>query len=499
MRKHLAQDFDAIYILDLGGNARRGLKVSDANVFGIRVGVSINFFVKTKQNQPDRARIHYHRLDELWNKRQKFDFLDARQHVAGISWQSITPDQRFTWLTEGLHPDFDRFMRLGSKATKAARREEDESIFKTYSGGVKTNRDTWAYNFNRTVLTENIRKTIDTYNSHVSKWDRRTNQQANIDSFVVYDDKAIKWSSGLKHNLKRGQIAEFEEVRIRQSLYRPYTKSTLYFDRILNDRVLVFPSIFPTVKSEIENRVIWLKVGKEWSMFALMTSIIPDHLPQSGSQCFPFYTYDEDGANRRENITDWALREFQTHYEDPTIAKWDIFHYVYALLHHPEYRERFAADLKRDLPRIPYAPDFWGFANAGARLAEIHLGYEEVDEYQGGNGAPSLQLIEIPDIPLDWCVEKMKLSKDKTQITYNDFLTLDGIPSKTFGYRLGNRSALEWVIDQYRVKTDKRSGIINNPNRDDDPQYIIRLIRKVITVSLETVEIVEDLPELGVE
>ena len=503
MRKHLALDFDSIYILDLGGNARKGLKVSDANVFGIRVGVSINFFVKTKQNQPDRTRIHYHRLDEFWNKRQKLDLLEVRPHVGTIPWQTITPDQRFTWLTEGLHPDFDRFMPLGSKATKAARGQEDESIFKTYSGGVKTNRDTWAYNFSRTVLTENIRKTIDAYNTHVFKWDRRKNRETNVDSFVVYDDKEIKWSSGLKQNLKRGQIAGFEEVRIRQSLYRPYTKLNLYFDRVLNDRVLVFPSILPTPTTELENQVIIVSDhGFRAGFNTLMSNLIPDlHTLAANDafQCFPFYSYNEDGTNRTENITDWALREFQTHYEDPTIAKWDIFHYVYALLHHPEYRERFAADLKRDLPRIPYAPDFWGFANAGARLAEIHLGYEEVDEYQGGNGAPSLQLIETPDIPLDWCVEKMKLSKDKTQITYNDFLTLDGIPSKAFEYRLGNRSALEWIINQYQVKTDKRSGIINNPNRDDDPQYIIRLIRKVITVSLETVEIVEDLPELGVE
>ena len=497
MRKHLAEDFDAIYILDLGGNARRGLKVSDANVFGIRVGVSINLFVKTKKDLPDSTRIYYHRLDELWNKRQKFDFLDARQHIGGVSWQSITPDQRFTWLTGELGADFDGFMPLASKMTKAARGAGHETIFKTYSGGVKTNRDTWAYNFSRNVLTENIKKTIDTYNTHVFKWDRRTNQKENVDSFVVYDDKAIKWSSGLKENLKRGKIAEFEEERIRPSLYRPYTKSNLYFDRVLNDRVLVFPSIFPTPTTEMQNRVIWLKVGQEWSMFALMANLISDHLPQSGSQCFPFYTYDEDGSNCHENITDWALAQFRSHYGDDTITKWDIFHYVYALLHHPEYRERYAANLKLELPRLPYAPDFWGFANAGARLAEIHVGYEDVDEYQGGNGAPALHFIETPDVPHDWRVDKMKLSKDKTQLKYNDYLTLDGIPSRAFDYRLGNRSALEWVIDQYRVKTDKkRSGIVNDPNREDDPQYIIRLIRKVITVSLETVSIVESLPPL---
>ena len=155
-----------------------------------------------------------------------------------------------------------------------------------------------------------------------------------------------------------------------------------------------------------------------------------------------------------------------------------------------DYRERYQVNLKRDLPRLPYAPDFWTFAKAGARLAEIHVGYEEQREYQ-------LDLIENPELKLNWRVEKMKLSKDKTQIVYNDFLTLDGIPPEALDYRLGNRSALEWVIDQYRIKTDKRSGIINDPNREDDPQYIVKLIRKVITVSLETVEIVKGLPELG--
>ena len=176
-----------------------------------------------------------------------------------------------------------------------------------------------------------------------------------------------------------------------------------------------------------------------------------------------------------------------------------IFHYIYGLLHHPEYRERYQANLKRELPRIPFAPDtgskkpsagFWKFANAGQRLSEIHIGYEDMSEYP-------LTFIETPDVPLNWRVEKMRLSKDKTQIVYNDFLTLDGISPKALEYRLGNRSALEWLIDQYRVKEDKRSGIINDPNREDDPQYIVKLIQKVIAVSLETVEIVEGLA--GVE
>ena len=491
MRKHFADDFDVIYILDLGGNARRGLKVSDSNVFGIRVGVSINLFVKTKRHQSETTRIFYYRTDEFWKKKQKFDFLNEHENVGSIEWQTIQPDRRYTWLTEGLHEEFETFIPVGTMKAKSAKGKADDVIFKTYSGGVKTNRDAWACNLNRNALTENMERMIDFYNEQVFKWEKRANQDANIDDFVIYDDKKIKWSSGLKQKLKGKQIAEFSEAKIRWALYRPFTKTNLYFDRMMNDRVLVFPSIFPKPETEVENRVIWLKVGQEWPMFALMVNKLPDQLPQGGSQCFPFYTYDEDGSNRRENITNWALEQFRGYYEDDAITKWDIFHYIYGLLHHPDYRERYQDNLKRELPRIPFTPDFWRFAKAGQRLSEIHIGYEDVPEYP-------LEFIETPDMPLDWRVEKMRFFKDKTQIVYNDFLTLDGIPPKALAYRLGNRSALEWIIDQYRVKEDKRSGIINDPNREDDPQYIVKLIGKVITVSLETTEIVEGLPKLGI-
>ena len=265
----------------------------------------------------------------------------------------------------------------------------------------------------------------------------------------------------------------------------------LYFDRMMIDRVSLFPSIFPTTASETENRVIWLKVGAFWPMFALVVNRIPNRLPQSGSQCFPFYTYDKDGSNRRENITDWTLDRFRSHYHDETISKWDIFHYIYGLLHHPVYRDRYQTNLKLELPRIPFAPDFRTFAEAGARLAQIHVTYEEQQKYL-------LAQIETPDVPLDWRVEKMRLSRDRRQLRINEFLTLDGIPSAAFDYRLSNLSALDWLIDQYCVKADGNSRIVNDPNRTDDPEYIVRLIGKMISVSLEMVKIVEGLPELGV-
>ena len=496
MRKHLAGDFDAIYILDLGGNVKKSPKLSGTthNVFGIQVGVSINFFVKRCDSTNPQAEIFYARVDEFWRKEDKYRYLDSKKHCQNIEWQPITPDRRYTWLTEGLHAEFETFIPMGTKESKAARGEAVDVIFQTYSLGVGTNRDAWVYNFNRNALTENMEGMIDTYSEQMFRWERRADREVNVDDFVIYDDTKIKWTDKLKQDLKRGETLDFSPEKVRTALYRPFTKSNLYFDRMMNQRVYIFPSIFPIPETERENRVIIVpSIGGRSDYWCFCTDIIPNLTITSidGSQCFPFYTYDEDGRNRRENITDWALARFRAHYRDESIGKWDIFHYIYAFLHHPDYRKRYQANLKRDLPHLPYAPDFWEFAKAGGRLGEIHLGYEGVAEYP-------LRFVETPDTPLDWRVERMKLSKDKTQIKYNDFLTLNGIPAKTFDYRLGNRSALEWVIDQYRVKTDKRSGILNDPNREDDPEYIVRLVGKVVAVSLETVEIVEGLKNVSI-
>ena len=191
-----------------------------------------------------------------------------------------------------------------------------------------------------------------------------------------------------------------------------------------------------------------------------------------------------------------TLMRFQQHYNDNRITKWDIFYYAYAVLNHPEYRSRYAANLRRELPRIPMlrgrgSKVFRSYAEIGRQLADLHIHYEMAAEYP-------LQRIENPDEKLNWRVEKMRLSKDKTKIIYNDFLTLGGVPEAVFTYRLGNRSALEWVIDQYQMTTDPRSGITNDPNRDDEPDYIVKLIGKVITVSLETQKLIAKLPAFSI-
>ena len=496
MRKHLAQDFDAIYILDLGGNVRKNPKLSGTthNVFGIQVGVSINFFVKKGaiKKEASPAEIFYARVDEFWRKAEKYHHLDSKEHYQNIEWERITPDSRHTWLTEGLHAEFDTFIPIGTKEAKATKDVAEGVIFKTYSLGLNTSRDAWVYNFNQNALVENVQRTIGFYNAQVLKWLVTPEKLIlNVDNFVTYDNTQVSWSSGLKAKLKSGQMAEFSDTKLRKSLSRPFTKAHLFFDRILNHRVFVFPSIFPIPETESENKVICMSgVGGNKPFQVLVTDVIPSLDLLEKTQCFPFYIYDEDGTNRQENITDWALAHFRTHYNDDTITKWDIFHYIYGLLHHPNYREKYQANLKRDLPHIPFAENFWGFANAGAALADLHVNYESVPTYE------ALRHIETPGMPIDWRVEKMRLSKDKTQLKYNDYLTLDGIPAEVFDYRLGNRSALEWVVDQYRVKTDKRSGIVNDPNCVEQPRYIVDLIGRVINVSLGTVEVVSGLPAL---
>jgi len=489
MRRCLASEFDDIYVVDLGGNVRKNPHLSGTthNVFGIQVGVSIQLLVR-KSRDRRASRIFYCPADRDWRKEQRLEFLSRHGDRSRLPWGELQPDAKHTWLTSQLAPEFEGLIPLGSKEAKAG--DSQQVVFSLYSLGVNTNRDSWAYNFQAAALRANMGRMIDSYNQELDRWVRKTQGQAAIDEFVSGDDTYISWSEGLKNCFRRRLYGEFSDDAVRVSMYRPFAKRFLYFDRQFNERRYQIPSVMPRAAVEGENRVIWVKTGSEVPVFALLVNVIPNLLPQGGSQCFAFYVYNEDGTNRRENITGWALAEFRKRYHDPAITKGDIFHYVYAVLHHPEYRERYAANLKRELPRIPYAPDFRGFAEAGARLADLHVNYEKQPEHP-------LRRVENPKERIDYRVEKMRLSKGKASLAYNRFLTLDGIPPETYEYRLGNRSALEWVVDQYQVTTDKRSGITNDPNRADDPEYILRLIAQVIYVSLKTVEVVKSLPPLG--
>ncbi len=492
MRQHLEKDFSSVYVLDLGGNVRKNPKLSGTihNVFGIQVGVSISFFIK-KQSDTVSCQIFYARVDEFWRKEQKYHFMDETENRHHVEWQIIEPDKKHTWLTEGLQSDFDDFIPLGTKEAKSAKTLDNNVIFKTYSPGVNTGRDSIVYDFNAINLLKRIEQFCEDYNAEVFRYQQKGSPKdlQVIDNLVNYDK--IQWSEALKRHLMSHHSLNHDQDKSRIASYRPFTRQYLYFDKILIDRSGLNQTIFPTPSTEHENRVICHTAPGSPKLFhCLMVKSFPDYHLTGDSRGFSFYTYNEDGSNRRENLTDWALQAYRDHYHDKSIDKWAIFHYIYGLLHHPEYRNRYQANLKRELPRIPFAKDFWAFSKAGKRLAEIHVDYEKQKEYP-------LERIENPDEPLNYRIGRMKLSKDNSELYYNDFLTLKGIPEDCFEYRLGNRSALDWVIDQYQVKTDKRSGITNDPNNLEDPEYILRLLGQVITVSLETVDIVKSLPDIN--
>ena len=454
MRKHIEQIFTKIYHIDLKGNARTSgerRRREGGNIFNdqIRVGIGISFFIRKAESTSESAKVWIYSIDDYLKAREKQQLLTHFEDYTNVPMKQVSIDAKHTWLTEGLHSEFETFIPMGDREANSTKGGEKETIFSLYSLGVATNRDAFVYSFDLKLLQERVHTFIEIYNSTV---DRKIRHGLNspVENFIDTNDSRIKWTRQVKASLKKLELSNYEDSHFRTSLYRPFTQKYLYFDNFWNEERYQQYRIFPTSETETENRVICLTaIGNRKQFHCLMTQQIADLHLTGDSQCFPFYTYDEDGTNRRQNVTDWALEQFRTHYRDDTILKWDIFHYVYGLLHHPDYRERYQANLKRDLPHLPYAPDFRAFAKAGARLAEIHVGYEDMDEYR-------LNEVETPGKSLNWRVEKMKLSKDKTQIVYNDFLTLDGIPAKVFDYRLGNRSALEWVIEQYRVKGDKR-------------------------------------------
>jgi predicted helicase len=488
MRKHLLQDFTHIYHLDLHGNVRKNPKLSGTthNVFGIQVGVGITIAVRASTSET--RGLYYYRVPEFWRKTEKLEFLHTSGNINGINWQELQPDEKYTWLTEGLQSEFASFLAIGTKEAKA-RGAQDSAIFRIYSGGIKTNRDEWTYDFRQVALFTKMKRFIETYNSELDRWRRNGGNNLAVDAFVTYDDTKIKWSRDLKLDLLRNHFVEFSESKVHISLYRPYCKRWLFFDRILNEEIYQQLQIFPPFMREEENCAICLTaIGTSKSFHCLTVGCLPDIHLTGDTQCFPYYTYAEDGRNRRENITDRALAQFRARYGEQ-VTKWDIFHYVYAMLHHPQYRERYAENLKRELPRIPLLKDRAAFntcVRIGKQLMELHLHYEQAPEYP-------LQWLENNDVPVSWYVQKMRLSADKSALAVNEWLTLAGIPQECFQYHLGNRSALEWVIDQYQVSTDKRSGITSDPNQLDDEQYIVRLVGKVITVSMETVKLVEEL------
>lgn len=527
IRKNLERDFDKIFILDLGGNVRKNPKLSGSthNVFGIQVGVSINLFVRLPNTKAKRrASIHYHAVGADWRKEQKYNFLETKSDIRGVKWTELAPDNRGNWIRTLNNDEFSAFLSIGNKDAKQS--SQAISIFHTYCRGICSNNDDFVYDFDAKVLEKRVRRMIESYELERVRW-QNAGCPKNVEGFIRVDPKVLKWIRRTKKSLARGLQIVFDVKNLRRSTYRPFCHRFHYLERVFNEDVYLFPSFFPSIKQERENRcLISPGIGGRTPFWNFASSVMVNLALTSldSSQCFPLFTYSNDGKERHDNITRHALTLFQIFYDDDSITRKDIFHYVYALLHHPAYRTRYAENLKRELPRIPFvgtvagdkdvgffplaavqkmqgkgkpehnpkasAKLFHEFAAVGKKLADLHVDYESVKEFK-------LKRKENKEVKLDWRVETMKLTPDKSALLYNDFLTLEGIPSEVFDYRLGNRSALDWIIDQYRVGYDAEGKIVSDPNRMDDEEYIVRLIGQVITVSLETLKIVKSLPPIA--
>ncbi len=518
LRKTLLAEFSRIYVFNLRGNARTSgeqRQKEKGNVFGVgtRTPVAITLLVKDAAKLGDGS-IRYHDIGNYLSREEKLQIVSEAGSVENIPWRSIAPNEHGDWINVR-DPAFAKFTALGDKDDDKALR-----LFETYSRGVVTGRDAWAYNFSRSRLSDNMGRMIDFYNvqraAYAKAVKHSTGERLAVEDVIDTDPKKISWTRGFKIDAGRNKAHNFDDAAIVRSQYRPYIKQFAYFDRPLNDMVYLMPRLFPHTGAE--NLVISVVgVGASKPFSTLITNALPDLQVMANGQCFPLYYYDEApqddllgkaGAEpyiRRDAITDAALAAFRKTYADNQIGKEDLFYYVYGILHSQEYKTRFEADLKKQLPRIPYASNFWAFSEAGRELANWHLNYETVEPYplqhagQLDLGDPALYRVQ----KMAWAKRRVdgKLTEDKTMLVYNSRISLAGIPPEALEYIVNGKPALEWVMERYQVTTDKDSGIVNDPNdwaiEHDDSAYIFNLVKRVVRVSVETVKIVKSLPALN--
>ncbi len=524
LRQCLAEEFSSIYVFHLRGNQRTSGETSrkeGGKIFGggSRAPIAISLLVKNPQ-AAEHGRIHVHDIGDYLSREEKLARIEDYASVAGITdWQAITPDGHGDWLRQR-DDSFGEFIVLGDK------KGDGLKLFDNFSLGVVTNRDAWAYNASKDKLQANMGRMIDFYNAEVARFNRshagldKKARDAAVDSFIDTNPEQISWTHNIKQELAKGRNLTKEPASLTPSLYRPFTKQWLYYNRAFNERVYQMPRIFP--EAGVENLVICVAgVGAKFSFCCLITDTLPNlgMVDIGVTQCFPLYLYDEQAEaegetsdmfagelqaprKRRDAITDAGLRQFQEAYPGETISKGDLFYYVYGLLHSPEYRERYGDNLSKELPRIPRvktAAGFWGFSKAGRELAALHLNYETVEPY------PLTIEAKGPLSDDDYRVEKMKFAKkgDKTTVIYNGKITLRGIPEAAWGYVVNGKAALDWVMERQGVKIEKASGIVNDANdwateTMGNPKYPLELFQRVVTVSLETQKIVAVLPELDV-
>ena len=546
MRKCLVEEFSSLYIFHLRGNARtkgERRRKEKGNVFGegTRAPVAVSILVKNPVAQK-KGQIYFHDIGDYLTREEKLQKVADFASIDGITqtngWRLLIPDDYGDWLNQR-DTNFGSYPVLGNKKDKTG-----TVLFENFSMGIVTARDIWCYNASRRTLTTNMSRMIRFYNQQRNKFQHRYGslerkaRDAQVDDFIDTNPAKISWSHSLKEDVSKDKPAKYHGQHIVPSLYRPFMKAYLYYDRQFNERVYQMPQIFPD--DNVKNRVICVTgIGASSGFSVLMADKVPNLHTLDTSQCFPLYLYEANETDaplfetgqtpqselfgdspeqglfdkqttvsytRRDAITDDGLAYFQKAYPDENITKEDIFYYVYGLLHSEDYRERYADNLMKELPRIPCvksAADFWAFSKAGRQLANLHLNYESVKPYP----------LEIEGVDL-WTdkdryrVEKMRYGKqgkekDLTTIIYNDYIVVKGIPLEAYDYVVNGKSAIDWVVERQSVTTDKDSQIVNDANdwaneTMHNPCYPLELLQRVVTVSLETMKIVRALPRLDI-
>ncbi|CAK00648.1 helicase/methyltransferase [Bartonella tribocorum CIP 105476] len=542
LRKCLVEEFSSLYIFHLRGNQRTSGELSrkeGGKIFGegSRAPIAISILVKNP-NAQQHGKIYFRDIGDYLNREEKLTIIEKFRSIDGITrskegWQIITPDKHGDWLSQR-DDSFKAFLAIGDK------KGNDKKLFENFSCGIVTSRDAWTYNASHKALIQNMSAMITFYNSEVESFkdtcphtDRKTRNKT-VNNFINIDATKISWSTTLKQELVRSKFSKFENNCLIQSLYRPFTRQWLYYNRTFNESVFQMPHIFPMGQA-VENKVIHVTgIGsmKDFSVF--MSKTVPDFKVIENGQCFPRYIYEDTtvsksksekqshlfteesttaGLQRRDAITDEGLDHFKAAYPNEKITKDDLFYYVYGLLHSKDYRSRYANNLSKELPRIPCvksADDFWKFVTAGRELGHLHVNYETVEPYPVTFKKGNPKVTEISNPEKFYYVTEMKFAKiknskekDKSTVIYNSNITITDIPLEAYKYIVNGKPALEWVMGRQCVKTDKKSGIVNDANRYavetvGNPAYPLELFQRVITVSLETIKIVKNLPKLEI-
>ena len=510
IRACLAAEFSSIHVLNLRGNQRTQGEVSrreGGKVFGSgsRAPVAITILVKNPNAAHEGCKIQYRDIGDYLTREEKLDALTETKSIKGFSdWQSITPNKHYDWI--GQRSDvFAQFYPLGSQDARAGR--SDDAIFGVYSRGLATGKDTYIYNFARDVCAQNALQMTQSYLNSLQELE--SNPQLTVEEVIRRHTLGIKWDGEVKGQLRQKKRTQFDNDYIRKVVYRPFVATHCYADYTFTQRKYQLDRIFPDSSSE--NRVICVPgIGSKKAFSALITDTMPDLGFNEASQCFPRYRYPKptdtsdttntfqgiDAApDRIDNISDTALPTFRDHYGDDTITKDAIFDYVYGILHAPWYREEFANDLSKMIPRIPFASDFHTFAEAGALLASLHLNYETCEQYP-------LELIFTHDgdpqphhFRLGTRAMRFADKETKTTLVLNEHIRLSGIPEAAHQYVVNGRTPLEWFIDRYKITQDRDSGIVNDPNGwFADPRDLVKAIERIVYVSVESARIIEGLP-----